>query len=346
MLMAGKQVTKANDPLHPVDVVRVHRGIIDPAGMVADKVRQLRALRSVDPEAYRRAKTSLPYLVNAYFTPAIRSRDNFAYAEHFILDMDKLGLISRHPEEMKLVLAKDERILLMFTSPGNDGLKLLFRLRDRITDAGYYSTFYRIFAADFSRQHSLGGRIDMVTHDVSRCCFMSFDPMAHFRPDAVPVDASAFIRDNSMPAWAAAEKAEAELTEAGKSEQADVGFHTPVAMPLQGDVMQHIREKLLPSLQRRRPEKQFFQPVELVDALPGLTDALMAMNIQLTEERPIQYGRQLKLVAGKYWAEVNLFYGKSGFRAVPTTKTGSHPELAELGRTAVQSYFDTWSNEK
>jgi hypothetical protein len=345
MLMAGKLVTRANDPLHPVDVVRVHRGIIDPAGLVADKVRQLRALRSVDPEAYRRAKTTLPYLVNALFSPAVRNRANFAYAEHFILDMDKIGLIGRHPEEMKSVLAKDERILLMFTSPGNDGLKLLFKLNERITDAGYYSTFYRIFAADFSRQHSLGGRIDTVTHDVSRCCFMSFDPAAHFRPDAIPVDPSVFTNDSGMPAWTAAERAEAELAEAGKTEQAEAGMRSPDAMPLQGDIMQRIREKLLPSLQRKRPEKEFFQPAELLDALPGLSDALSAMDIRLEGERPIQYGRQLKLVAGKYWAEVNLFYGKGGFRAIPTTKTGSHPELAELGRAAVQSYFDTWGDE-
>lgn len=342
MLMAGKQVTKPNDPLHPVDVVRVYKGLIDPHGIVADKIRQLRALRSVDPEAYRRAKTSLPYLVSAFFSPATRNRQHFAYAECFILDIDKLGLIGRHPEELKSSLAKDGRIQLMFTSPGNDGLKLLFRLKERMTDAGYYSTFYRIFAADFAKRHDLGGRVDMVTHDVSRCCFMSFDPAAHYDPDSMTVDALEFVRVDDIYAIQSAEKSESRLRNANGEEQSVDGLPASGALTVKGDVLDSIRAKLLPSLQKRRPEKHFIQPEALSDAIPGLTEALAQMDILLVEHRPIHYGRQLKLVAGKLWAEVNLFYGKGGFRAVPTTKTGSDPELAGLGREAIQLYFDAW----
>jgi hypothetical protein len=340
MLMAGKQVTQPNDPLYPVDLQRIHRTLIDATSPVADKVRQLRTLKSVQPDAYRRAKTGLPYIVTAAFTPPIRNKANFSHAEHFIIDIDHIADAGQSRQELKSRLIRDPRVLLLFTSPGNDGLKLLFRLSRRLTDAGLYSTFYKLFTASFAEQYNIVSLIDRVTHDVSRCCFMSYDPEAYLNADAEAVDPDSFARFDDLGALHAADR-EMKRMEAEQKHEAEVrDTNGPSTPSLSDDVLERIRQRLSPHQAKRRPEKTIFQPSQLLDALPGLQQALAANDITLAEHRPIHYGRQLKLTAGPHWAEVNLFYGRNSFRAVMTTKTGSNPRLAELGRDAVQLYFD------
>lgn len=342
MLMAGKQVTQQNDPLHQVDVQRIYRALTDANGPVADKVRQLRTLKSVQPEAYRRAKTGLPYIVTACFMPAVRNKSNFSHAEHFIIDIDKISDSNFSLAELKRTFRQDQRVLMMFTSPGNDGLKLLFRMSHRITDSGLYSTFYKIFTAKFSEQYQIPALVDRVTHDVSRCCFMSFDPDAYLNvyPELVDPDVYARMDDPSALFEADREmkrmEEERKVRELAESEKGNVTVVGPA-----DDVLTRIRQKLLPSMAKVKQVKEYFQPAQLLEALPGLSESLATSGITLSEHRPIQYGRQLKLTAGQFWAEVNLFYGKHSFRAVMTTKTGSHPKLAELGRDAVQLYFDS-----
>jgi hypothetical protein len=73
----------------------------------------------------------------------------------------------------------------------------------------------------------------------------------------------------------------------------------------------------------------------LLAAMPALVDALAAAGLTVLAERPIQYGRQIQAGRGPLWGEVNVFYGQRGFSVVKTTKTGSHPELAELLRQLV-----------
>ena len=71
--------------------------------------------------------------------------------------------------------------------------------------------------------------------------------------------------------------------------------------------------------------------------------SLEELNIMLVETKPINYGRQLKICAGQHWAEVNLFYGKQGFKIVQTAKTGTNKQLAELGTQAIQLFFDNFN---
>lgn len=340
MLMAGKQVTQANDPLYPVDLQRIYRTLTDSTSQVADKVRQLRTLKSVQPDAYRRAKTGLPYIVTAAFSPPIRNKANFSHAEHFIIDIDHIANAGQSHHELRTRFIRDPRVLLLFTSPGNDGLKLLFRLTRRLTDAGHYSTFYKLFTASFAAQYGIMSLIDRVTHDVSRCCFMSFDPEAFLNMEAESVDPDDFARFDDLGALHAADR-EMKKWEAEHKHVPESQVSTAGSVPLLSeDVLERIRQRLSPHKAKHRPEKTYIQPSQLLDALPGLQEGLAAHGITLAEHRPIQYGRQLKLTAGPHWAEVNLFYGKNSFRAVMTTKTGSNPRLAELGRDAVQLYFD------
>ena len=77
---------------------------------------------------------------------------------------------------------------MAFCSPGADGLKLLFRLEEKCEDEALFSAFYKQFALTFSQKYQLEGVIDTQTSDVTRACFMSYDPEAWYRPEALPVD--------------------------------------------------------------------------------------------------------------------------------------------------------------
>ncbi|TAD85855.1 MAG: hypothetical protein EAY75_10125 [Bacteroidetes bacterium] len=345
MLMAGKQVTQAGDQLTAVSLERVYKGIVNTDGPLAALVLQLRALRTMQPDAYRKAKTQLPYVVCAQFAPAVRRKTCFAYAEHFIIDIDHLSLQQLTPDGVKRLLMADERVALLFVSPGNDGVKAVFNLSQRVHDAGYYSVFYKTFAAKLAVQYQLHGLIDLVTHDVSRCCFMSHDPAAHYNPNATPVNPTEYLDPNSLEGLA---QVEAEIKTAEKAAavlHADTEPAQSQAQNLPSDVLTQIRQKLNPALAARPPKaKDYAQPQALDNAMPELKQALQDMGMMVDAVRPISYGKQLTVKAGNLWAEVNLFYGQHRFKAVATTKTGSSKPLAEMATQAIELHFEAKNN--
>ena len=78
--------------------------------------------------------------------------------------------------------------------------------------------------------------------------------------------------------------------------------------------------------------------------MPLIREKLDGFDLALVEENPINYGRQLRIGAGHLWAELNLFYGKRGFRVVKTTKSGSHADLADLAVQVVEEVLFTLPN--
>lgn len=341
MLMAGKNVTQAGDQLHPLSLERLYIGLTQPKGNLIDMLQQLRSLKTIDQSAYRKAKTQLPYIVCGNFIPAQRRKENFAFTEHFIIDIDHLANNGSSPDEIKSLLKSDDRVALLFTSPGGDGVKLVFTLQSRIYDAGYYSAFYKIFAASFAVQYLLQGAVDLVTSDVSRCCFMSYDPHAVYNEAAELVNAGDYLDENSLAGLFAANEIVKEATQTKKDMNHTSGSASMEGQDFPDDVLFKIKQKLNPALASRPPKaKDFYQPLELTEALPRLKESLQEMGILLAETHPIQYGRKLKLCAGTYWAEINLFHGKNGFKAVQTTKTGSNKNLAAMSLQAIQLHFD------
>jgi hypothetical protein len=75
--------------------------------------------------------------------------------------------------------------------------------------------------------------------------------------------------------------------------------------------------------------KYYEQPEQLNVILDSLARYLSEITAQIQEIRPISYGRQIKVVSGSYWAEINVFFGKKGISIVGTTKTGSHREFCQ-----------------
>lgn len=341
-MMTGKNVTKVNDPLTPVTVERLYKGLINSAGPVAAQVAQLRSLKAMDEKQYRRLKTQLPYIVTSVFVPAIRSKENFRYTSHFIIDIDHLSHSSYTVVGLKEDLQKDPRIVLLFTSPGADGLKVLFQLSDRIDDPGLYSMFYKLFAATFAQQYQLTGLVDVKTCDVSRCCFVSYDPLAVYNPQAEPVNAHEIMRQADVNDVGTFIRQVSEAEKLHDKAREEMQLPAVAKGPAAEDVLQQIKQRLNPSL-AAKPQRQVEQPPELEAFVEKLPDYLQQAGVVLKKISPISYGRQVQVMAGNLMAEVNVFYGKRGYSIVKTTRTGSHPELATTLCALLQQYINETS---
>lgn len=98
------------------------------------------------------------------------------------LDFDHLADLANIKERLKA----DPHVAAVFVSPSGDGLKVLVR----ITDPSHYIPCWQSAAAYFKNEYGI--KIDKATKDVTRLCFMSYDP-------------DLFIRDGEAEPFAPAE---------------------------------------------------------------------------------------------------------------------------------------------
>lgn len=151
MLMFGPRVTDNTTPLKKIDIRQMVAMIRNPNNDLAKHIQTLRKVILINQDAYNRSKRNLPYVVPSIFSPPFRRLDNFAYSQHLILDLDKLSEADLSAHKLKEKLKTDPRIEVMFVSPSENGLKIFFRLEQRIADTSQYSIFYKNFAHNLPR---------------------------------------------------------------------------------------------------------------------------------------------------------------------------------------------------
>lgn len=323
MLQFGLNITQPDDELRKIPVERIYQGIAHPKESLRQQVERLRLVRAMDPRQYARLKKQLPYFVCGSFHPPYRRRENFASIQHFVVDLDHFQEAGLSRREVGGQLRADSRLLLLFTSPGGDGLKLLFKLKEPCFDPGLYALFYKAFIQALAQQYHLEQVVDTRTHDTTRACFLSVDPDAWFNPQAEPVALEQFF-DPTRPD-AQREVAIAHRVLKGQSAAGE----KPEKEPLSDEVLLQIKQKLNPDF-RPRKKRDAYVPPELESVMPQVEQSLQEMGIGLAGTESIQYGKKLKVAAGQHWAEVNVFFGKRGFSVVKTTKSGSNAELANI----------------
>jgi len=328
-MMYGINLTQSGDQLHPISLHQLYGAIVQPKERLRDQIAQLRMVRSLDEVQYRQLKTQLPYIVCGVFHPALRKREHFASIQHFILDIDKLDAAGVNRDALVQRLRGSNRVMMGFTSPSGDGLKLLFRLSQPCSDYAMFSAFYKLFASRFAETEGLVGALDSVTSDVTRACFLSHDPHAWYDPLADEVDMATYVTAMNF------DKVEQEL----KKVDRQTAKAPPPPLEPTADVLARIREKLSPRPVRQAPE--VVVPPEVDKALEQLADQLGALGIQIVGTQPIQFGRKVQVRAENLNAELNLFFGKRGFTVVATTKRGSSPELAALVKEAMENMLST-----
>ena len=335
--MAGTCIT-ASDRLVGLNSQQLYERIVHPKPATEALLRQLRTVKMLDAKRYDALKRQLPYVVCGSFNPQYRKVDNFAYTDCFFIDIDNLMAHGTTPEAVKSRLRADDRVHLCFTSPGGDGVKALFMLKNRCYDAGVYSLFYKRFATMLAAQLRLDGAVDTRTSDAARACFVSADPEAWINPSAQPVDMGAVIDTGSTQALADLQR-ECSWQEAEAAKQPQQPAAASAADP-DAAVMSRIKAVLGAIKPKVADERPVYVPEEIEKVMQGLRAAIADIGIELAGERDIQYGKKLVMKSSTRTAELNLFYGRKGFSVVESPRRGTSPELNALMHRLVKSYLD------
>ena len=143
MISFGTNIQSNADMLQKIPVKYLYDSLRHPRPDIVSSIRQLRIVRELDNKQYSSLKRKLPYLVCGMFNPPYRRTENFAYTEYFIIDIDHLSEKGLSLADTRKCIEKDTRTVLSFVSPGEDGLKVLFKLKERCYDSGLYSLFYK-----------------------------------------------------------------------------------------------------------------------------------------------------------------------------------------------------------
>ena len=326
MLQAGKSITQVNDPLVKIQPEYLYHAVRNPKPEIAATIRQLRLVHSIDETRYRQLKKQLPYVVCGIFNPPYRRTENLGWINHFIIDIDHIGEKELDLSAIKSKICTDTRVKMVFISPSEDGLKVLFQLSEKCYDAGKFSMFYKLFARTFSIQYQLEQVTDNRTSDATRACFISFDPEAYFNPEAESVHMAAFVDfDNTLATiefrqeLLKEEKAYAENRPAPEKEM--TGPDT--------DALAAIKARLNPSHRIKR-EKMIFVPEEMERIVSQVIVQMQSFDIETQEVISIHYGKKFKFRLQLKEAEINLFYGKRGFTIVQSPRNGTHAELNKV----------------
>lgn len=339
MFSVGSNVRNNSEPLKKVTPEYLFNALHSPKPEFLSRIRQLRIVRQINESQYVQLKQQLPYFVCASFNPPFRNTKNFAFTEYFIMDIDHIcekGLIL---DDLRRKIESDSRTMMCFLSPGEDGLKVMMKIKDRCYDAGVYSVFYKKFVYEFSLQYDLQQVLDIRTSDVTRACFMSVDSSAYYNPDAEPVDMAEII-DMEDSSVLLRQKKEVEESMSALTDIADSSSNAVEIREPDDDAMERIRGLLNMKTKKVSVERPVFVPA-ILDTIQGeLNDYVSDIGFMISEIINIQYGKKIRAKLGLKMAEVNLFYGKRGFSVVVSPKTGTDGTLNILLADTVRAFID------
>lgn len=336
MLLAGANITSTNDELKKVTLDYLYHNLRNPKPSIESRIRQLRIIRDLDPKQYAMLKRQLPYIVCGVFNPPYRTKENFAYIEYFIVDIDHISDKNMNLNAIRSQLENDPRIVMSFVSPSEDGLKLLFHLSERCYDIGLYTLFYKVFIHQFSVDYNLEQVVDTKTSDVSRACFISIDPNVYYNADATPIILSKFIDKNDVSSMFDLKKS----IEKDEKTQMKVTEEKADKNPTE-EIMQQIKAKLNPNGRTLKKEKTVFVPDRLEEIMENLKGHIEETGVVLYETINIQYGKKLRFKNGILLAEINIFYGKHGFSVIQTPKCGTSSEFNQLMADYISAYISS-----
>lgn len=342
MISFATAIQSTTEQLRKVSLKDVFHAIQHPKQETEARLRLLRTIRNIDTKQYRALKTQLPYLVCAIFNPPFRRTENFAYTQYFILDIDHISAKGLNLEQLRSDLQNDERVMMCFLSPGEDGLKVLFRLEERCYDAGKFSLFYKLFAKQFAAQHHIEQVIDSKTSDVTRACFVSMDPQAYFNENATAVTLNAYVDENNPMLMFDLKRElnkEEQKERQAALQQSAAECEKPYAKDVDADIMASIKAILEPEKKNSTTKPQAFVPEQLNMVIDGLVAHIQSTGLVVYDVTNIQYAKKIRVRAQLRQAEVNLFYGKRGFSVVISPRTGTDAELNEMLSELVKQYL-------
>lgn len=336
MIQAGKHIATTGDELHKIQMEYLFHAIRKPNIEIQNKIRQLRIVRNINNKQYVLLKKQLPYFVCGIFNPNIRRTENFAYTSYFVIDIDHISEKGIDISELRNKIEADIRVLLCFISPGEDGLKIVFKLSERCYDPGIYSLFYKQFVVDFSRQYNLEQVTDSRTSDVTRACFVSYDPNVYYNSEAENINLNSFV-DVNNPYGMFQKKRKLEKEE--KDKQKDVSDQSSATkLDVDNEVIQNIKT-ILSNKPKAIEKPAAYVPEQLDEIIDDLKNYIMSTGTIVQEIKNIHYGKKIKVAVGYKLGEINIFYGKRGFSVIISPRTGTSPEINEMIASLIESFF-------
>lgn len=161
-----------------VDVVRVLSDI--KGGKWQDQILRLRELGR-SSAVYDDYKKGLPGVTfSGIFSPSRAAVNVQEYNHLVVFDVDKME--SRQLMLLKDSLKQDPHILCCFVSPSGDGLKGLIPVT---SDVAHHLDAFETVKTYFETNYAT--ILDASGKDVSRICFVSYDPDTHYNPKALPI---------------------------------------------------------------------------------------------------------------------------------------------------------------
>jgi len=149
--------------------------IVEGKGDFAKKIKMIRA--TSDEEKQVELKLTLPGVM---FSGTFHRRSSKELIQHsglICMDFDDV----EHPAETIDNMRFDPHLALAFVSPRANGVKAVFCIPDDGNHGNAFETVRDYCASMYELQ------ADEACKDVSRLCFLSVDPEAHYAPDALPL---------------------------------------------------------------------------------------------------------------------------------------------------------------
>jgi hypothetical protein len=305
-------------PLQNLPVTEIIAMIKGEKGHLREEIRRLHNIRRLDVNAYRRAKTVLPFICGSTFKEGIRKVENFDAIHSFVLDFDNCAGTVEELNIIKANIAQRPDTWFCYISPSSKGLKVVFVLKYPLTDPKGYADFYKSFALQVAKKLALSDKVDLNCHDVARVSFLSYDQQVYFNPQPEPVDPEQYITT-----LFATHEPDIAQTDALEDKPTNKANATP-------EHYKDILKILNPKYHQAKEKPAPFVPEMLDHIKPIIQSAVAEMGIKVHEVIPIQYGLKYRFIHGIYFAELNIFYGKKGFSVVISPKRDTHPQLNEI----------------
>ena len=333
MVYKGVNIRSNSDILSPISIEELYKLVRTFPSDLERLITTLRTIRRVDEKKYHTLKVQLPYFVCGCFNPALRKTENFAHISYFVIDIDHISSANMNMMELKSKLIQDSRVVLCYISPSNDGLKLLFKLKERCYDAGIFQVFYKRFIQTFASTYNIHDILDSKTSDVTRACFLSHDSNAYYNPNADEVILENIIDVNNISDLFDTKR---EILKEDKNNNAII---TKIEKEPDKNTIAEIKE-VLGLLKQKQIQKNVYVPEQLSQIIEDLKQFLSDLKIAILEIGDINYGKKIKVKVNEKYAECNLFYGKRGYSVVISPRRGTDKELNELLQQLIINYLN------
>jgi len=191
--MIGKNITQPNDRLYPIEIKELYNAIVSPEDSLKSIIQQLRILQGIDAKKYHELKITLPYFICANFYPPYRNQNNFGNIKYFLVEIDYLSNKNLKSDQLKDKIIKLPETLLVFNSLGQNGVKIIFQLKDPCYDAAKFEIFYYQFTKKFLQQLNIDQVINSFQNNIMQTSFLSIDNHAYFNESAETVNMNCYV---------------------------------------------------------------------------------------------------------------------------------------------------------